>query len=80
MPSATWQNILSQAQLAIQELADTGRTTLTRPELLILVERVEHVRIDEARRTNSLDELPRAIHWDDEDYFDDNDDAEQAPA
>ena len=80
MPTETWQNILSQAHQVLQELADTGRTTLTRPELPTLVERVEHVRIDEARRTNSLDELPRVIHWDDPDCFDDPHGGEEAPA
>lgn len=80
MPTETWQNILSQAHQVLQELADTGRTTLTRPELLTLAERVEHVRIDEAQRTNSLDERPRVIHWDDPDCFDDLHGEEEAPA
>ena len=76
MPTDTLENVLSQVQRVLDELANTGRTTLTHDELLTLAEHVDRIHKDEDHRINTLHKPRRVVHWDDDDYWDDE---ERAP-
>ena len=68
MPSDTLGNVLSQLQGVLDELYDTGRTTLTPDQIETLRRQVWSIQRDEDRKINAFHKPPREVRWDDH-YF-----------
>ena len=78
MPEDTLANVLTQLQRVLNELYDTGRTTLTSAEVETLTRQVAYMQWDEDRRIKGWKKPPRMVRWDcDYCNFDDHEEMAQ---